>query len=114
MSASEIKVVDIAGAPNDEVEDIRNLLNRNGVRYYETPRANFGISVSAIWVNNEEEYKKARALIDDYQKERLIKIRAASAKGKKDIAWWKRKEIPIFIFIVILLVWMVYAGVWRP
>lgn len=114
MGSSEIKVFDITGAPNDEVDDIRNLLDRNGVPYYETPRANFGISVAAIWVRNEKEYKKARALIDEYQKDRLIKVRAASARSKKNIIWWKRKEIPFFIFIILLLVWMVFAGVWRP
>jgi hypothetical protein len=111
--SSGIKVFDITGAPNDEIDDVRDILRRNGIIYYETPRANFGISVAAIWVKNEEDYKKARILIDTYQKERRHRMQP-SERGRNIAAWWKRKEILFFIFIVILLVWMSFTGVWRP
>jgi len=107
------KVFDIAGAPNDEVDDVREMLDRNGITYYETPRANFGISVAAIWVRSEEEHRRARMLIDAYQKERRDKMRTSRCRVSARVGW-KRKEVLFFIFIVILLVWMFFSWVWRP
>ena len=63
------------GVPDDEAEDIRALLNRNGIDYYETPAGNWAVSVPAIWLNDESQRPQARLLIDQYQRERQIRAR---------------------------------------
>lgn len=115
MNSSSLKVFDISGAPSDEVENIRKILEKNEISYYETPRANFGVSTAAIWVDKKE-YENARKLIDFYQNERIRKTRNIRKTKDTDIKWWWwiRVEVLFSIFVIILLVWMMFAGLTRP
>jgi hypothetical protein len=69
--------------PEDEADDIRNLLESNNIEYYETSAGNWGISTPAIWLKNHDNLEKAKSLIDMYQQERSISQRAAYAQLKK-------------------------------
>ena len=70
-----IKLFSLKGVPEDEAEDIRELLNQNNIDYYETPGGLWGISVPAIWLQHEDQLKTARPLIENYQAKRKIKIK---------------------------------------
>ena len=70
-----IKLFSLKGVPEDEAEDIRELLNQNNIDYYETPGGLWGISVPAIWLNNEDQIKTAYPLIEKYQAERRLKAK---------------------------------------
>lgn len=61
--------------PDDEAQDIRELLNSNDIDYYETSAGVFGISMPGLWLKNEEQLQKARQLIDEYQKVRQNEAR---------------------------------------
>src|SRR4030065_1675214 len=50
------------GVPDDEAEDIRALLNRNGIDYYETPAGNWAESVPAIGLNDATYHLQPRLL----------------------------------------------------
>lgn len=62
--------------PEDEAEEVRELLNEHRIDYYETEAGRWGISVAAIWVNDETQLATARELIDRYQEERQARVRA--------------------------------------
>lgn len=79
-----ILLFNLKGVPDDEAEDIRALLNSNGIDYYETPAGNWAASVPAIWLNDGSQRPQARLLIDQYQRERLIRARAEYAQLQKD------------------------------
>ena len=69
--------------PDDETADIRELLEENHIDFYETNAGNWGISMPAIWLRDEQQHEQARLLIDDYQKERQIVIREEYARMKE-------------------------------
>jgi hypothetical protein len=61
--------------PEDEAEEVRELLNNNGFEFYETSAGNWGISTAAIWLKNNDDLENAKAVIDDYQTERGVSQR---------------------------------------
>ena len=66
----------LRGVPEDEADDVRELLNRNGIEFYETPAGRWGISIPAIWLHDETQLEPAKSLIDQYQSERACRVRA--------------------------------------
>ena len=61
--------------PDDEAQDIRELLSGNDIDYYETSAGVFGISVPGLWLKSKDQVEIARQLIDDYQKVRQNEAR---------------------------------------
>ena len=56
--------------PEDEAQDIRNLLDDNAITFYETHAGNWGIGMAAVWLKEDDQYQQAMALINDYQQQR--------------------------------------------
>ncbi len=56
--------------PEDEAQDIRELLDEHQIEFYETDSGRWGLGFAAIWLKNEQDYKKASDLIEAYQLER--------------------------------------------
>jgi len=65
----------LRNVPDDEAEDIRQLLTSNRVDYYETDAGNWGISMPALWLGDDSDAERAKKLIDDYQLERASSAR---------------------------------------
>lgn len=84
--------------PDDEAEDIRALLDANGIDYFETFGGNWGISMPALWVKHPRQFLDARKIIDEYQLERIQRLRDGSldVKGDKDLntLWDSFKKKP--------------------
>lgn len=62
--------------PDDEAFEVRELLGEHDISFYETTAGNWGISMPAIWLNDDADYKKARVLLDSYQQDRALRMRA--------------------------------------
>jgi hypothetical protein len=62
----------LRGVPEDEAEDIRELLCNNDIEFYETNPGLWGISPPAIWLYHQEDMQKIRPLFDEYQRQRAI------------------------------------------
>lgn len=79
-----VQLFRLKNVPDDEAQDVRDLLIKNNIDYYETPPGNWGISMPAIWLNDDGQLKGAKLLIDQYQDERLTKARGEYEQIKKD------------------------------
>lgn len=66
----------LRGVPDDEAEEVRDLLSDHDIAYYETSAGSWGISMPAIWLYNLDDVEKARPLFDAYQEQRAITQRA--------------------------------------
>jgi len=66
--------------PEEEADDIRLLLDRHGIDWYETSAGRFQISFPAIWVSDDAEAPVARQLIETYQQQRQEQMRAEHAE----------------------------------
>jgi len=69
-------LIKLRHAPDDEIEEIRNLLQEHRIDFYETQAGAWGISAPGIWLNDEHQYDRAKALMDDYQENRFHEKRA--------------------------------------
>lgn len=61
--------------PEDEAEDVRQLLDDKGFAFYETHAGFFGLGVAAIWLVNDNQLPLAKAILDEYQAKRAIEQR---------------------------------------
>ncbi|WP_020159564.1 MULTISPECIES: DUF6164 family protein [Methylobacter] len=73
----------LANVPEDEADEIRELLRSNEIDYYETSAGNWGISMPAIWLLKDEDLFKARQLLEEYQRQRLATQRELYLQLKK-------------------------------
>jgi len=69
-------LIKLRHAPDDEIQEIRSLLHEHRIDFYETQAGPWGISAPGIWLNDEQQYDQAKALMDDYQENRFREKRA--------------------------------------
>ena len=74
----------LRGVPDDEADEIRELLTENNIDYYETSAGNWGISMPALWVRNNEEVFAAQKLLNQYHQQRAITQREIYDQLKKE------------------------------
>ena len=106
-----VKLFSLRNVPDDEAEDIRELLDKNGTAYYETPAGNWGISIPAIWLHNKDQLLQAECLIEEYQRKRLIRAREQyeqqGRRGNLETIFDKIKEDPIRFLIYLAIAFIV-------
>lgn len=73
--------------PEDEADEVRALLNEHGIGFYETQAGRWHISLPGLWVEDAD-HAAARALLDTYQRERQVRVRAEHAQARE------RGEVP--------------------
>ncbi len=78
-----VQLFRLRGVPDDEAEDVRQLLTENEIDFYETPSDSWGVSMPAIWLRDEAQFDRARSLLDDYQQRRATAAREERARLKR-------------------------------
>lgn len=63
----------LAQVPDDEAQEIRTLLDEHQISYYETDAGFFRVGLDAIWLADGTQEERARALISQYQAERVVR-----------------------------------------
>ncbi len=66
----------LRNVPEDEILEVRELLDANDVNFYETSAGNWGISLPGLWLSDASDYPRARELLDTYQAQRAQRERA--------------------------------------
>ncbi len=74
----------LRNVPDDEADEVRALLERNGIRTYETRPSPFGISSGAIWLKDVEQHPLAKRLLAEYQSDRLQRVRGESEAARRE------------------------------
>ena len=100
--------------PDDEAADIREVLEENHIDFYETNAGNWGISMPAIWLRDEQQHKQARQLINDYQELRRITIQEEYAQLKQSgeantflkNLWHYPMQTIVFIAAMVLVLYL--------
>ena len=95
----------LRNVPHDEAQEVRELLEGNGIEYFETFAGNWGISLPALWLRREEQFEKARQILDDYQNTRSLRVReeyeSQRERGEVRTMWHSFIEKPLR-FVVFL------------
>ena len=76
-------LLNLRHVPDDESDEVRTLLDANGIEWYETPPSRWGVSGGAIWLADEACAASARALLDDYQRQRVLRARAELLEARR-------------------------------
>lgn len=79
-----VKLFTLNNVPDDEAEDVRELLRSHAIEFHETSAGLWGMSVSALWLRDESKFREARRLIDEYQSERLLRVKEEYANLRRD------------------------------
>jgi Family of unknown function (DUF6164) len=106
----------LRGVPEDEAEEVRDLLASNEVNFYETSAGPWGISAPAIWLRDEKEFPRAKSLMDEYQKERFTRKRAEhqqlKREGKRRTLRHVLREDPLrFILYIAMIAAVLYFSI---
>ncbi len=116
-----VQIFKLRGVPEDEAEDIRELLESNDLSFYETSAGNWGISMPALWLHDAADKPRARELIDAYQKQRQIDRREAFAelksRGEQPTLWREFRSNPLkFVFVMAAVIALLYFATvpWLP
>lgn len=101
---------------DDEAADVRALLSDHHIDFYESPGGNWGISIHALWLNDESQYDTARALIDQYQAERSQRIQAEYqqrvANGETETLLQRIRHRPLqFIIYTAFILFLLYISI---
>lgn len=96
------------GVPDDEAEDVRQLLLEAEIDFYETSAGRWGVSVAALWIKSTDDTGKAKELIAHYQSGRQEWLAAvkqqAIEEGRWPSAWQRFKAAPLAFMSILLLV----------
>lgn len=95
--------------PEEEAEEVRQLLAENDIATYETQAGFWGLGVAAIWLVNPDQLNSAKALLADYQDRRLAQQQALNAeqlaRGETPPTFWQRlMHQPVRVSLMFLAV----------
>ncbi|MCI0505098.1 MAG: DUF6164 family protein [Gammaproteobacteria bacterium] len=65
-----VRLYSLRHVPDDEAQEMRELLDKNHIDYYESEPGNWGISAGAFWLRTDDQLESAKRLIDEYQQQR--------------------------------------------
>lgn len=104
--------------PDDEAEDVRQLLDDSHIPWYETSAGRWGVSFPAIWVTEDDDLLRAKELLAQYQANRLERIRAEqqsrAENGESETLISRILQRPVQGFgILIVIAVIVYFSI-RP
>lgn len=95
----------LAQVPADEAQEIRELLDDNQIRYYETDAGFFRVGLDAIWLADDSQEEQARGLLRAYQEERSARQQASYAElveaGQAPSTWQHFCAQPIRVLLLV-------------
>lgn len=99
-------LLNLRNVPDDEADDVRALMRDNLVQTYETRPSNWGISAGGIWLSEDADYSRAKALMDAYQARRGADARAqrqqALASGTAETFGALLRRRPLFVLATLV------------
>ena len=105
-----ILLFSLRGVSDDEAEEVRDLLTTNKLNFYETSAGNWGVSMPAIWLINNEDLSKAKKLLMDYQRQRMLNQRE---RANETLSFFSSiKENPLrFIICIGAIFFVLYLSI---
>ena len=77
-------LLNLRNVPDDEADDVRELLDENGIAWYETKPGPWRMSAGAIWISEDAAIVEAKRLMAEYQQARGERARAEYAAAVRD------------------------------
>lgn len=112
-----VLLLNLRDVPDDETAEIREMLDQHQIRFYETEPNRWGISAGAIWIKEDSEADRAKALMTNYQAERKTRAQAeyetAKRGGTLETFWSQMRRQPLrFVMILFGVAIFVVLSLW--
>lgn len=69
--------------PEDEHQEVCDLLESNNIAYYETNTGFWGVGMAAIWLQDKSQLQQAEGLLNEYMQQRQVKVRQEFEQAKQ-------------------------------
>jgi len=94
--------------PEDEAEEVRQLLDTHAIDFYETTAGTWGISLPALWLHDGSQEQEGKRLIEQYQRQRAEQAQHRYAKACEEntqrTLWTLIQESPAKFFAAIFAI----------
>lgn len=77
-------LLNLRNVPDDEADEVRGWLKESGIEFYETEPGSWGISSGGIWIRDDAQIARAKALMAEYQAQRRQRAQADQAAARGD------------------------------
>lgn len=77
-------LLNLRNVPDDEAGEVRAWLKDSGIGFYETTPSSWGISSGGIWIREDAQIARAKALMAEYQAQRRQRAQADRAAARGD------------------------------
>lgn len=111
-------LLNLRDVPEDEAGQVRALLAAEGLEYYETRPSLWGVSAGGIWLVEQGEAARAKALLADYQARRAVQARQAReqarGEGRLPGPWSAFRRDPVRALATVLGILLMLAVATLP
>lgn len=108
-----ILLLNLRHVPDDEADEVRALLDAQGIDYYETPPGPFGISAGGLWLADALQEERARLRLQEYQSQRASRANelreSQRREGRLPGTWGLLRENPLQAVAVVFGILFVLA-----
>ena len=107
-------LLNLRNVGDDEYADVCTLLDQHGIAWYRTEPSPWGISNGGLWLREDTDHPRAKALMAEYQAERGPRIRAereqALREGTAETFGSLFRRRPVYVVLVLLAAVFVLAA----
>lgn len=101
-------LLNLRNVPDDEADDVRAMLDANGITFYETAPSMWGISAGGIFITQDMQVADAKRLMAGYQAQRRKRARAeheaAVRAGTADTFWTVLRAEPVRVVVTLVAI----------
>jgi hypothetical protein len=98
-------LLNLRNVPDDEADDVRAMLDAQGIAFYETRPSLWGVSAGGIWVTQDTAFADAERAMADYQQQRSARVRAdyvaARREGTAATFWTMLRTEPLRVATIV-------------
>ena len=76
-------LLNLRNVPDDEADDVREMLEARGIAFHETKASIWSISAGGIWVTDDAAFADAKRAMAEYQQQRGARAREEYAAAKR-------------------------------
>ena len=111
-------LLNLRHVPDDEADDVREMLDANGIAFYETKPGPWRISLGGIWISQDAAIVEAKRLMAEYQLARGARARAEYAAAVRDgtaeTFWSQLWEEPLRVLLTVVAIVLLLGLVALP
>lgn len=107
----------LQGVPDEEADEVRDLLQRHNLAFYETSAGRWGVGTAALWLVDESQLSSARGLLDEYQRRRRQQTRLAHAQAQRQglaptALRWALQNPARSLAAIVAIAAILYLSIW--